>query len=115
MEVQVFGVNSDAGTRKALRFFKERRVRVHFMDFKQRDPSKGELRRFFQKFGEERVIDRGAKRFRALGFQTAYFGDDRWLDIACGEPLILRVPLVRNGNQLTVGLDEDAWREWVAR
>ena len=114
MEVQVFGVSNDAGTRKALRFFKERRVRVHFMDFKQRDPSKGELRRFFQKFGEERVIDRGAKRFRALGFETAYYGDDRWLDIACEEPLILSVPLVRNGNQLTVGLDEEAWREWVA-
>ena len=115
MEVQVFGVNNDAGTRKALRFFKERRVRVHFMDLKQRDPSKGELRRFFQKFGEERVIDRATKRFQALGLQTAYYGHDRWLEIACEEPLILRVPLVRNGNQLTVGLDEDTWKEWVAR
>ncbi len=114
MEVQVFGVNNDVGTRKALRFFKERRVKVHFMDFKQRNPAKGELRRFFQKFGEEKVVDRGAKRFKILGFRTAYYGDDRWLDIACEEPLILRVPLVRNGNQLTVGLDEDGWREWVA-
>ena len=115
MDVQIFGVNNNNDVRKAQRFFKERRANVHFMDFKHRSPSKGELRRFFQKFGEERVIDRSAKRFRALGFQTAYCGDDRWLDIACGEPLILRVPLVRNGNELTVGLDEDAWREWVAR
>ena len=55
MEVQVFGIKNDADTRKALRFFKERRVKVHFMDFKQRNPSKGELRRFFERFGDEVV------------------------------------------------------------
>ena len=115
MEVQVFGVKKDADTRKALRFFKERRIKVHFMDFKQRDPSKGELRRFFQKFGEEKLIDREAKRFQSLGLRTAHYGDDRWLEIACEEPLILRTPLVRNGNELTVGLAEDTWKEWVAR
>ncbi len=84
------------------------------MDFKQRAPSKGELRRFFQKFGEEKLIDREAKRFRALGLQAAYYGDDRWLEIACEEPLILRQPLVRSGTFLSVGLAEDEWKEWGA-
>ena len=114
MRVQIFGVRSDPDVRKAERFFKERRVEVHFVDFKQRGPSKGELRRFFDRFGEERLIDRAAKRFRALGLQTAFYGDDRWLEIAVEEPLILHMPLVRSGHQLTVGLDEDTWREWVA-
>ncbi len=114
MEVQVFGVKNDPGTRKALRFFKERRVKVHFMDFKQRGPSKGELRRFFDKFGEARLIDRTAKRFEALGLRAAYYGDDRWLEIACHEPLILCLPLVRSSDQLTVGLDEESWKSWVA-
>ncbi len=113
MEVQVFGVKNDPGTRKALRFFKERRVKVHFMDFKQRGPSKGELRRFFDKFGEARLIDRTAKRFEALGLRAAYYGDDRWLEIACDEPLILRIPLVRRGNDLTVGSAEATWKEWL--
>ena len=63
MDVQIFGVNNNNDVRKAQRFFKERRANVHFMDFKQRSPSKGELRRFFQKFGEEQLIDRDAKRF----------------------------------------------------
>ena len=115
MEVQIFGVRSDSDTRKALRFFKERGMRVHFMDFKQRAPSEGELRRFFQKFGEEKLIARDAKRFKTLGLQTAYYGDDRWLEIAADEPLILRMPLVRNGNRLTVGHDEESWREWMSR
>jgi arsenate reductase-like glutaredoxin family protein len=114
MEVQIFGVHNDADTRKALRFFKERRVKVHFVDFKQRAPSVGELRRFFDRFGEERLIDRSAKRFAALGLQSAYYGNERWLEIASEEPLILRMPLVRSGNHLSVGHADDAWKEWVA-
>jgi arsenate reductase len=88
-------------------------VNVHFMDFKQRMPAKGELRRFFDRFGEEQLVDRTAKRFAALGLDAAYYGSDRWLEIACDEPLILRMPLVRSGNRLTVGYDETNWKGWV--
>ena len=115
MEVQIFGVKNDADTRKALRFFQERRIKVHFVDFKVRAPSKGELRRFMQKFGSDAVIDRGSQRFQALGLQAAHYGDDRWLSIAEEEPLILRMPLVRQQSHLTVGLAEDRWKEWVGR
>ena len=114
MDVQIFGIQNDAETRKALRFFKERRVQVHFMDFKQRNPSKGELKRFFDRFGEEKLVDRSSKRFEALGLRTAYFGNERWLEIACDEPLILRQPLARCGTKLAVGHDEASWNEWVA-
>ena len=115
MDVQIFGVKNDADTRKALRFFKERRIRAHFVDFKVRGPSKGELRRFVQKLGADALIDRGSKRFKALGLSAAYYGDDRWLEIAVDEPLILRMPLVRQENRLTVGAAEDEWRGWVER
>jgi arsenate reductase-like glutaredoxin family protein len=114
MEVQVFGVQKDADTRKALRFFKERRVKVHFVDFEQRAPSPGELRRFFERFGEERLIDRSSRRFAALGLHSAYYGNERWLQIASEEPLILRMPLVRSGNRLSVGHDDAAWKGWLA-
>jgi len=113
MNVQIFGVKNDAATRKALRFFKERRIGVHFVDFKVKAPSKGELRRFVQKFGTDAIIDREAKRFKALGLQTAFYSDDRWLEIATEEPLILRTPLVRRQNDLSVGLAEDVWKAWV--
>jgi len=115
MNVQIFGIKNDADTRKALRFFKERRIDVHFVDFKVKAPSKGELRRFVQKFGADAVIDRQAKRFKAMGLHTAYYSDDRWLEIASEEPLILRTPLVRRQNELTVGLAEATWKEWTGR
>ena len=113
MEVQVFGVQNDADTRKALRFFKERRVKVHFVDFKQRCPSVGELRRFFDRFGEQKLIDRTSKRFAALGLQSSYYGNERWIEIASEEPLVLKMPLVRSGNRLSVGHDDEAWKAWL--
>jgi len=113
MEVQVFGTQGCANTRKALRFFKERRVKVHFVDLRQRAASKGELRRFAQKFGVEALVDRESKRFRSLGLHAAHYGEDRWLEILEEEPMILRTPLVRWQQRLTVGHDEPAWREWT--
>jgi arsenate reductase-like glutaredoxin family protein len=113
MDVQIFGVKNDADTRKALRFFKERRVKVHFVDFKIRGPSKGELRRFVDKHGVDDLIDRDAKRFHAMGLQASYYGADRWIEIAVDEPLILRLPLVRRGQDVTVGYDDTEWRRWL--
>jgi arsenate reductase-like glutaredoxin family protein len=115
MDVQIFGVKNDADTRKALRFFKERRIRVHFVDFKVRGPSRGELRRFVQKFGAGALIDRASKRFEALGLRAAHHGDERWMEIAEEEPLVLRLPLVRRGSDVTVGLAEATWKEWAAK
>jgi arsenate reductase-like glutaredoxin family protein len=112
-DVQIFGVKKSADTRKALRFFAERRVRVHFVDFTERAPSQGELRRFVQKFGAKAMLDTSSRRFMELGFATAIFGDDHWLGKMSDEPLILRMPLVRRGNNLSVGLAEAQWRSWL--
>lgn len=113
MQVQIFGTRGCADTRKALRFFKERRITVHFNDLRQRAASRGELRRFVQKFGIDALIDRESRRFRNLGLHAAHYGDDRWLEILEEEPRILVTPLVRWEQRLTLGHAEDTWREWV--
>jgi arsenate reductase-like glutaredoxin family protein len=114
MEVQIFGVRKSPETRKALRFFAERRVKVHFVDLQERAASPGELRRFAQKFGAEALLDRGSRRFADLGLGTARLSEDRWLEKLVAEPLLLRMPLVRRQHQLTVGDAEPTWREWTA-
>jgi arsenate reductase-like glutaredoxin family protein len=115
MQVQIFGTKGCSDTRKALRFFKERRIQVHFVDLRQRAASKGELRRFVQKFGTDAVVDRSSKRFRSLGLHAAHYGDEKWLEILEEEPLILATPLVRCENRLTVGHAEESWKEWTGR
>jgi arsenate reductase-like glutaredoxin family protein len=115
MEVQIFGVRKSPETRKALRFFAERRIKTHFVDLQERPASPGELRRFVQKFGIEALLDRGSRRFADLGLGAGHLNVDRWLDKLAEEPLLLRMPLVRLQQRLTVGDAEPTWREWIER
>jgi len=114
IEVQIFGTKKCPDTRKAQRFFAERRIRTHFVDLQQRAASPGELRRFAQKFGVAALVDRGARRFAALGLGAAHLSDERWLEKLADEPLLLRTPLVRAGNRLAIGAAEDEWKAWLA-
>ena len=113
MEVQIFGVRKSPDTRKALRFFAERRVKTHFVDLDQRAASPGELRRFIQRFGVEALLNRSSRRFADLGLAAAHLSEERWLDKLATEPLLLRMPLVRSGQQLTIGDAEEVWRGWM--
>jgi len=115
VEVQVFGTKQSSETRKALRFFAERRVRTHFVDLNERAAALGELRRFSQKFGVLALLDRESKRFQELGLGPARYSDDRWLEKLVDEPMMLRVPLVRYQHRLTIGLDETTWKEWIGK
>lgn len=114
-EVQVFGIRKSADTRKALRFFSERRIKVHFVDLTERSASRGELSRFAAKFGVATLLDRTSARFRDLGLTHARLSDEHWLGRLVEEPLLLRMPLVRSGHRLTIGLEEPVWREWAGR
>lgn len=115
MEVQVFGVRKSADTRAALRFFAERRVKVHFVDLLERAASKSELDRFARKFGNAALLDRDSKRFAELGLATATYSPERWLERMVEEPLLLRMPLVRCQSQLTVGPSDATWRSWTGK
>ena len=115
MDVQIFGVKKSSETRKALRFFAERRIKTHFVDLMERAASRGELSRFVQKFGIAALVDESARRYAELGLRTARYGEERWLEIRVDEPLLLRIPLVRHGNALTVGAAETTWKSWVAK
>jgi arsenate reductase-like glutaredoxin family protein len=112
--IQVFGTKKSPPTRAALRFFAERRIAVHFVDLNERAASVGELKRFAQKFGVEALLDRDGKRFEDLGLRAARYGEDAWLTRLADEPLLLKTPLVRNQNKLTIGAAEETWKEWLA-
>ena len=113
LEVQIFGIKKSSDTRKALRFFSERRVKTHFVDLNERAASLGELRRFAQKFGVGALIDSNSPTFQDLGLRHARMSDDSWLEKLADEPLLLKMPLVRLGSHLTIGLNEVAWKSWM--
>ena len=113
VNAQVFGFNDDADTRKALRFFSDRRIPVHFVNLAERPPAKGELRRFQEKFGAAALIDRDAPKFRALGLHVRGDSPERMVERALSEPRILKLPLVRIGPRVTIGYQPDDWQSWI--
>lgn len=117
MEVQIFGIKKSADTRKAQRFFSERRVRTHFVDLQERELADGELQRFIQRFGVEELVDRTSPRYDELGMRHAQITSSRWIEKLIAEPTLLKLPLVRRlGGPLglTVGLSEETWKSWLA-
>ena len=113
MNPQIFGFKDCQDTRKAQRFFAERRIPVHFVDLGERPAARGELRRFAERFGAAALIDREGARFTALGLRVGGDSPQRLLDRALTEPRLLRTPLVRNGGKVTVGYAPDDWQAWV--
>jgi arsenate reductase (glutaredoxin) len=111
--IQIFGFSNCQDTRKAQRFFAERRIPVHFVNLDERPAAKGELRRFAERFGPAALIDREGARYKALGLRVAGDSPQRLLDRALLEPRLLRTPLVRNGGKVTVGAAVDDWQAWV--
>ena len=113
MTIQIFGFQDCQDTRKALRFFAERRIAVHFVDLKERPAAKGELRRFADRFGPAAVIDKESSTYKAMGLRVALDSPQRLLERALTEPRLLRTPLVRNAGKATIGYAPDEWQAWV--
>ena len=113
LNVQIFGFKDCQDTRKALRFFAERRISPHFVDLEERPAARGELRRFAERFGAVALVDRESSRFRDLGLHVAGDSPERLLERALSAPRLLRTPLVRCGGQLAIGPTPQAWQAWV--
>jgi arsenate reductase-like glutaredoxin family protein len=113
VNVQIFGFRNDAETRKAQRFFAERRIAVHFVDLDERPASPGELRRFAERLGAAAIVNRESPRFRALGLHVAGDSPERLLGRAVAEPRLLRTPLVRAGHRVSVGHAPAEWAAWI--
>ncbi len=112
--IQVFGMEDDNATRAALRFFRERRIVVHFVDLRKKPIAAGELRRFVDRLGAVAVLDTDGRAYREQGL--AYLATDTAGVMArlLADARLIRLPLVRYGDAVTAGKDEAAWKAWLA-
>ena len=69
---------------------------------------------FAQKFGIGALIDRDSLPYQQLGLASARLSDDSWLGKLAEEPGLLRIPMIRNGTLLTIGLAEEEWKRWIS-
>ena len=88
---------------------------VAFVDLKKRPPAPAELKRFAQRFGARALLDTDSKAYKQANLGYLSMGDDEVLERVTADPRLLRLPLVRFGNELTVGVDESIWKAWQGR
>jgi arsenate reductase-like glutaredoxin family protein len=111
--VQLFGLESDSATRAALRFFKERRVPIAFVDLRRRPIAAGELRRFVERLGAVACTDREGRGCRDAGLGYMRLTDDELVARLLGDVRLLRLPLARHGMDVPAGPAESTWRTWL--
>ena len=112
MNIQIFGTKKSAETRKAERYFKERRIKYQFVDLKEKGLSKGELRKVCQAVGGlEAMIDENCRDKDLLALIKYLVPEDKEEKVLENQN-VLKQPIVRNGQKATVGYAPDVWKTW---
>jgi arsenate reductase-like glutaredoxin family protein len=112
-DIQVFGLDNDPATRAAQRFFRERRIVVSFVDLRKRRIAPAELRRFVERLGARALLDESSRAYRDGGLAYLSMDDGGIVERLLADPSLLRLPLVRYGNDVTAGREEATWTGWL--
>ena len=112
MNIQIFGTKKNFDSKKAERYFKERGIKYQFIDMKEKGLSKGEFNSVCQaEGGYDKLIDNNCKDKDLLALIT-YIAEEDKAEKILENQNIIKVPVVRNGKQATVGYQPDVWKKW---
>ncbi len=110
MNIQIFGTKKCQDTRKAERYFKERKIPFQFVDLTVRGLSKGELDKVRAAAGGlENLLDKTGKEYAKRNLKFLVHNVEAEL---LEHPLLFKTPIVRNGPQATVGYCPEVWSNW---
>ncbi len=109
MNIQIFGKSKCFDTKKAQRYFKERRIPFQNIDLLDKGMSQGELKSAAAAVGLAALID--SKHPDAALLQYLAYDEDK-LEKLLEDPRLLKTPIVRNGRQATVGFCPEVWKSW---
>ena len=112
--IQVFGREDSSETRAAIRFFKERRLTIQFIDVRRKPIAAGEYRRFADRLGPEVLADTAGRAWKDAGLGYVRMTREELAERLFADQRLLKMPLVRVGNGVAAGRDEAAWRALLA-
>lgn len=110
MNIQIFGSSKCFDTKKAERWFKERRVKYQYVDLLKKGLSPGEYRAVRQKLSFQQLVNTKCKAYSDL--YMAYITPEAAEEKLFDNPQLFNTPIVRNGRQVTVGYCPEAWESW---
>ena len=112
MNIQIFGSKKSQDTKKAERWFKERRIRAQSIDINEKGISRGELRSVAQCCGGlDNLIDENCRDQDALAL-VKYIAAAQREDALLEHPQVLKLPIVRNGKKAAVGYCPEIYETW---
>ena len=109
MNIQIFGKSKCFDTKKAERYFKERRIKVQRIDLTCVGMSRGEFNSVKSAVGLAAMTDNSAPGAEILTYLA--FEADREEKLF-ENPAFIKTPIVRNGKKATIGYCPDVWKEW---
>ena len=112
MNLQIFGSKKSFDTKKAERYFKERRIKYQLIDMKEKGMSKGELSAVRIAVGINEIIDTKAKGYAKSNLQNVRSVEIKE-EILFKDQSLIMLPIVRNGKKATVGYNPEVWEEWI--
>lgn len=111
MNIQIFGASKCFDTKKAERYFKERKIKYQYVDIQKYGLSKGEFEAVRASAGLRELIDTSAKEYKTLNMQNLGVGNVA-AEVLFNNPKLYRTPIVRNGRKATVGYCPEVWKDW---
>ena len=109
MNIQIFGKSKSFDSKKAERWFKERRIKYQYIDLVRYGMSRGELKSVASAAGLDNIIDWSNEDSAVLKYLASA---EAKLDKLYEYPELLKTPIVRNGKQATAGYMPDVWKTW---
>ena len=112
MNIQIFGTKKCSDTRKAERYFKERRIKYQMIDLREKDMSRGEFNSVKQAVGGiDSMINENAKDKDVITLMK-YLSDSDKEEKLIENQQVIKTPIVRNARQATIGFCPDVWKNW---
>lgn len=111
MNIQIFGTRKCFDTKKAERYFKERKIKYQLIDLSEKAISKGELQSIKKSIGLKNIINTKAKDYEKSNLKNI-MSEDIKEEILLKNPKLYITPIVRNGKEATVGYEPDVWKAW---
>ena len=110
MNIQIFGSSKSFDSKKAERWFKERRIKYQYIDLPSKGLSPREYQAVKQKVGFEALVDPQSRAYEAL--YMTYISPQAQEETLLEHPELFRAPIVRNGREATVGYCPEIWASW---
>ena len=108
--IQVFGTKKCHDTQKALRFFKERNIKIQFVNLEEKAFSKGELDSISHNIPLDDLLDTSSKEYKRLNL--AYMTFDLY-ETLLENPLLFKTPITRFGKEAKLGVRPETWKKWI--